>query len=142
MPYTIDRVDVWVGEMADRPGALAGVLDTLAKAGAHLEFVIARRAKTGTGLVFVAPLKGAGQSKAAKGMGLAKAPSLQSLRVAGPDKPGLGAQVTCALGEAGINLRGLSAANLAKKSVVYFAFDSREDSNKARRILKKVLRIK
>ena len=142
MPYTIDRVDVWVGAMKDRPGALAGILDALANAGANLEFVIARRDRKGTGLVFVAPIKGAGQCKAAKGVGLGKAPSLQSLRVAGPDKPGLGAQITCALAEAGINLRGLSAAAQAKKNVVYFAFDSREDSNKARRILKKLLRIK
>ena len=142
MPYTIDRVDVWVGAIKDRPGGVAEVMDALANAGANLEFVIARRDKKGTGLVFVAPLKGVSQTKSAKQVGLSKAESLQSLRVEGPDKPGLGSQITCALAEAGINLRGISAAALARKSVVYFAFDSRADSNKARQILKRVLRIK
>jgi hypothetical protein len=142
MPYTIDRVDVWAGAIKDRPGGMLKVLESLANAGANLEFVIARRKKKGTGLIFVAPLKGRKQTKAAKQKGLAKAESLQSLRVEGTDKAGLGARITCALAEAGLNVRGLSAAALGKKSVVYLAFDSRADSTKARKVLKKALRIK
>jgi hypothetical protein len=141
MPYTIDRVDVWAGTIKDRPGGVATVLDALAQAGANLEFVIARRDSPGTGVVFVAPLKGAAQLRAAKNLGLRKAETLQSLRVEGPDKPGLGAQIARALAEAGVNLRGVSAAALGKRCVVYFAFDSQSEANKARQVLK-TLKIK
>ena len=142
MAYKVDRVDVWAGPIKDRPGTAAKVLNGLADAGANLEFVIARRDKKGTGVIFLAPLKGAKQTKVAKALLLSKAESLQSLRLEGPDKPGLGAQITCALAEAGINLRGLSAAALGRRSVVYFAFDNRQDANKAKAVLKKVLRVK
>jgi hypothetical protein len=85
MPYTIDRVDVWAGTIKDQPGGVATVLDALAEVGTNLEFVIARRDAPGTGVVFVAPLKGAALLRAAKKLGLRKAETLQSLRVEGPD---------------------------------------------------------
>ena len=141
MAYTIDKVDVWAGSIKDKPGGLAAVLESLEWAGANLEFVIARRApeKKGQGVVFVAPLKGAAQFKAAKAAGMAMTDKLHSLRVAGPDKKGLGARITCVLAEAGVNLRGLSAAALGRKCVVYFAFDNGADAATARRVLKKTL---
>lgn len=142
MPYTVSRVDVWAGSIVDKPGGVAKVLDGLAAAGANLEFVIARRDKPKKGVVFVAPLKGAAQARAAKKLRLAKADSLQSVRVEGPDKAGLGAQITCALAEAGVNLRGISAAALGRRSVVYFAFDSKKDATAAVRVLKKALKAK
>jgi len=141
MSYVIAKVDVWVGPMEDRPGSLAGILDSLGQAKANLEFVIARRApeKPGTGVVFLAPLKGAAQLKAAKADGLKKSASLHSLRLEGPDKAGIGAMITRALAQANINLRGLSAAALGRRCVVYFAFDTAEDADKARRVLKSAL---
>ena len=144
MPYTVDKVDVWAGTIVDQPGGLAIVLDALEAAGANLEFVIARRRpeKPGKGVVFVAPLKGAAQSRVAKKAKLSKSKSLHSLRVEGPDKPGLGAKMTCALAEAGVSLRGLSAAALGRRCVVYFAFDNGADAAKARRVLGKTLPVK
>ena len=142
MAYTIDRVDVWAGSIRDRPGGVAAVLDTLAQAGANLEFVIGRRDKKNTGVVFLAPLKGAAQLRAARKLRLKKAVTLQSLRVAGPDKPGLGAHIACVLADAGINLRGISAAAIGRRCVVYFAFDSKADATQARRVLKNALPVK
>jgi len=139
MAYTIDRVNVWAGAIEDRPGGVAGVLGILAQAGANLEFVIARRDQPGTGVVFVSPLKGAAQTNAAKKAGLSKAISLHSVRVEGPDKRGLGAEMTRAIASAGINMRGMSAAALGRRSVVYFAFDNLDEANKARRVLKRLL---
>ena len=57
MAYTIKRVDVWAGEIADRPGGLAEKLSALSDAGANFEFLISRRApdKPGSGVVFLAP---------------------------------------------------------------------------------------
>jgi hypothetical protein len=44
--------------------------------------------------------------------------------------------MTAALAQAGINLRGLSAAVVGKEFVAYFAFDKPSDGSKAARILK------
>jgi hypothetical protein len=131
---------VWAGSIEDRPGGLAKKLAALAEAGAQLEFVIARRAseKPGTGVVFLTPLTGAAQIRAAKRVGLAKTKSLHSLRVEGPDQPGLGAKMTEALAQAGVNLRGLSAAAIGRRCVVHLALDSAADAAKATRLLKRL----
>jgi len=136
----VTRADVWAGSIEDRPGGLAGKLAALAEAGAQLEFVIARRApqKPGTGVVFLTPLTGAAQIRAAKKAGLEKTKGLHSLRVEGPDQPGLGAKMTQALAQAGINLRGLSAAAIGRRCVVHLALDSAADAAKAARLLKRL----
>jgi hypothetical protein len=112
----------------------------LGNARANLEFVIARRDTPGNAVVFIAPLKGGAQIRAAKKAGLAKTASLHSLRLEGPDRRGLGALITLALADAGINLRGLSAAALGRRHVTYFAFDSAEDARRAGPILKKAVK--
>jgi len=140
MKLKVTRVDVWAAGILDKPGSLAGKLAPLAAAGANLEFVIARRApeKPGTGVVFVTPVKGAAQLRAAKRAGFRKARSLHSVRIEGQDRPGLGAKLTGALADARINLRGLSAAAIAKRCVVHVAFDTSADAAKAASILKKI----
>jgi hypothetical protein len=142
MAYSVKKVDVWAGEIADRPGGLAEKIQTLSNAGANLEFLIARRAadKPGTGVVFVTPIKGAKQKSAAQGTGFATTDTLHSVRVEGPDKAGLGAKMTKAIGDAGINLRGLSAAALGRRAVSYLAFDSAADADSAVSILRKALK--
>jgi hypothetical protein len=141
MAYAINKVDVWAGEIADRPGGLADTLEGLQDAGVNLEFLVARRApdKPGTGVVFVTPIKGAKQKSAAGTAGLQTTDSLHSVRVEGPDRPGLGSKMTRALAEAGINLRGISAAAMGRRAITYFAFDSAADANNAIRILRKTL---
>ena len=140
MKLDITRVDVWAASIKDKPGGLALKLDALARAGANLEFCIARRApkKPGTGVVFVTPIKGAGPTKAAKKAGFSKTKSLHALRVAATNRAGLGAELTGLLGDAGINLRGLSGAAIGKRAVLHLAFDSAAKAGKAMRLLKKV----
>jgi hypothetical protein len=140
MNFKVAKVDVWAGEIEDRPGTLAEKLEALENTGANLEFVIARRDQPGKSVVFLAPLKGAAQTRAAKQAGLAKAASLYSLRLEGPNRRGLGALITRALADAGINLRGLSAAALKRSHITYFAFDRAEDARRAGPILKKALK--
>jgi hypothetical protein len=142
MAYTVKKVEVWAGEIADRPGGLASTLTALQAAGSNIEFVVARRAaeKPGTGVVFVTPIKGAKQKAAAQQAGLSTSEGLHSVRVEGPDRAGLGAKMTDALGAAGINLRGISAAALGRQAVSYFAFDSEADADNAIRVLKKTLK--
>lgn len=138
MAYEVSKMDVWVGEIQDKPGALAEVLTALAEGGANLESLLARRQpdKPGTGVVFASPIKGAKAIKAAKAVGLHRSESLAALRVTGTNKVGVGAQLTKAIAEAGINLRGVQAAALGDQFVAYFAFDSAADANKALRALK------
>src|SRR3990172_10823485 len=122
MAYSVKKVDVWAGEVADRPGGLAATIAALTNAGANLEFLIARRApdKPGTGMVFVTPVRGAKQKAAAQGAGLSMSDSLHSVRVEGPDRAGLRAKITGALADAGINLRGVSGAAVGRRAVTYF----------------------
>ena len=140
MAYTIKMVDVWACDISNRPGTLAQNLKALAEAGASLEFVIARRVTDDTSRAFFAPIKGKKQQAAAAQAGLQKAEGMHTLRIEGPDKPGLGALLTYAIGDAGINLRGLSAAALGKRSVCYAAFSTPGDAQNAAKIAKKVLR--
>ncbi len=139
MAVTVSKVDVWVGEIEDRPGGLAEKLEAISDAGADLEFLIARRSpeKPGTGVVFLAPLSGAAQTRAAKKGGLSKAVGLRSLRLEAPNRPGLSAKIAQAVAAEGISMRGVSAAALGRRSVFYFAFDSDADARKAGRVLKK-----
>lgn len=141
MAYELSKVDVWVSEMENVPGGLAGVLEDLAASGVNLEFVVGRRQpdKPGKGLVFVAPIQGAAETRAAKKAGFSKAESMHSVRIIGPDKAGLGARMSTVVAEAGINLRGITAASIGKRCLVYFAFDSKEDAQKGMKVLKKLL---
>ena len=140
MKLDISRVAVWAAGIEDRPGGLAAKLEALAKAGVNLEFIIARRVpeKPGTGVVFLTPVEGSRQVKAAQEAGFAKAESLHGVRVAAGDKPGLAARLTASLADAGINLRGLSAAAIGKRAVFHLAFDTPEDAKKAVIALKKM----
>jgi hypothetical protein len=142
MAYTVKKVDVWAGEIADRPGGLASTLAAMNKAGANIEFVVARRApdKPGTGVVFLTPIKGVRQKTSAQQAGLATSQGLHSVRVEGPDRAGLGAKMTEALAGAGINLRGISAAALGRRAVSYLAFDSPADADSAVKVLKRALK--
>jgi hypothetical protein len=131
------KVDVWAAGLQDKPGALAKKLDALAQGGVNLQFVISRRLDKGKrGVVFVTPVQGAKQLRAAKAAGFRKSRSLQSIRVQASNRRGGLARITKALAAAGINLRGCSAAAFGDTGVAHFAFDRPADARKAMRILK------
>ena len=138
MKLEITREDVWAATIKDQPAGLAVKLEALAQAGSNLEFAIARRApkKPGTGVLFITPIKGARQIKAAKKAGFNKTKSMHALRIAATDKPGLAADISRRLADAGINLHGFSAAAIGKKAIFNIALDKAADINKARRSLK------
>lgn len=140
MKLTVSRTETWAATIEDRPGGLADKLAALAAAGANLEFIIARRApeRKGNGVVFVTPLRGAKQIKAAKAAGFQQTKSLHSLRIEGADQPGMGATLTQALAESGVNLRGFSAAALGQRFVTHLALDTAQDASKAAAVLKKL----
>ena len=139
MDPLVERVDVWAAAIQDRPGSLAELLTNLREAGADLQLIIARRApeKSGTGVVFVTPLQGDQEIRAASELGFNVTQSLHSIRVIGRDKPGIAAQLTRKLAEGGINLRGFVASVIGSQFVAYVGVDSLADTKKAMEILQR-----
>jgi len=136
----VQRVDTWAAAIKDKPGALAAKFKALSAAGANLEFVIARRSpeKRGAGVVFVTPIKGPKQSRAAGAVGFKKTKSLHTVRLEGVNKRGQDARLTQALADKGLNLRGLSAAAIGNKFVCHIAVDTEAAANNVARILRKL----
>ena len=133
----VERVDVWAATIEDRPGDLAHVLAELREAGADLQFIIARRAEPGKGVVFVTPLRGDREIAAAAQVGFNVAHTLHSVQVIGRDRPGIAAELTQKLADGGINLRGFSASVIGTQFLAYVAVDSLDDANKMIEILAK-----
>jgi hypothetical protein len=133
MDFRLNRVQVWSGEVEDEPGGVARLLEPLAEAGANLEFIWSRRteANPGKGLLFVTPVTGPVQTRAAQGVGLHKDNGVVLLRIDGRDRPGLGHILISCLAKAGINLRGMSMTALNGEFVAYVACDSPEDTARA-----------
>jgi hypothetical protein len=139
MALKVSKVDVWAADIEDKAGSVASKLDALADAGVNLQFAIARRTpeKPGHGVVFVTPVKGAKRIKAAREAGFSKTDSLHSVCVEGSDKLGRVSVLTKRCADAGINLRGVSAAALGRKCVIHLAFDTADDATNAMSKLRK-----
>lgn len=139
MSYRITPVEVWAGDIVNKPGMLARVLEALTNAGATLEFVIARRVTVNTSRVFVAPIQDEAHRQAAYEVGLMKAAGMHSVRIDGPDRDGISAEVTRAIADHGINLRGVSCSSSGGHAVMYFAFESQADAVSAAEALMPLL---
>jgi hypothetical protein len=137
MGFKLDRVHVWSVEVADAVGGVASKLAMLAQAGANLEYILTRRQpdKPGTGILYVAPVSGSVQVRAARAAGLSETHDPVVLRVEGDNEAGLAHRLTQQWALAGISLQGLTMSVLANKFVGYAAFDSVTDSNRAAKIL-------
>ena len=131
MNLVVERVDVWAAQIADEPGALANLLDVLQESGANLQSIIARRLpEPGKAVVYVAPLRGDREIAVAAQLGFNLTHSLHSMRVLGPNRPGIAAEITLKVAEAGINLRGFSASAIGDRFAAYFALDTVQDANR------------
>jgi len=140
MALKATKADVWAVSIEDRAGGMADKLEALAKAGANLEMVFARRTpeNPGNGMLFVTPVKGARATRAAQDAGMGKPQNIHSVRLEGGDKPGMGAKIARVLGDAGISVRGMSGIAIGKKFISYIACDSAEDQARALSALKKL----
>jgi hypothetical protein len=140
MDLIVERVDVWAATIKDEPGGLARLLTGLREAGADLDFIIARRSpdKPGTGVVFVTPLRGDAEIAAAGELGFNVTSSIHSVRAEGENKPGIAAELTGKIAEAGINLRGLSAAVIGTRFILYIGLSTVEEAEKAMDFLQQV----
>ena len=140
MSFKMDRVHVWACEVNDRPGGVAAKLSQLDKADADLDSGCARRLtdKPGHGMLFVAPLVGLEQQKAARAAGMHEVNDPIVMRVEGDNTAGLAHRLKHEWAIANINLHGAILTVLGTKFLGYITFDSVEDANKAARILAEI----
>ncbi len=140
MALKVTKVDVWAGDLIDAPGGLAVVLEQLSRGGESIEFQIARRSDKHVkiGKVFVTPVTSGKAKEAAGRAALRRATKLFTLRIEGGDKQGLGSKITRAIGNAGVNAKGVSAAVIGNKFVCYISFDSEQDADTAMATLKRL----
>lgn len=136
----VSKLTVWSVDLEDHSGAVAEKLQVLARAGADLQFVLARRKPDdpGKGILFVSPIQGKKQIEAARGAYFSETHEITALRIEGGNKAGLGHRLVHAVSDLGINLRGLMASVIGKKFVVFLAFDSGGDAEQGLRALRKV----
>jgi hypothetical protein len=137
MGFKLERVHIWAGEIADKPGGMASKLAPLAEAGANLAFILTRRVpeRPGTGIMFIAPITGPAQVRAARAAGLAESHEMVVLRVEGDNEAGLGFRLTQQWATSGISLQELAMSVLGTKFVGFAAFDNVSDANRAAQIL-------
>jgi hypothetical protein len=137
MGFKLERVHIWSGQIPDEAGAMARKLAPLAEAGANLEYIATRRIadKPGWGVLYIAPVTGPAQVRAARSAGLAEGHDAVVLRVEGDNEAGLGYRLTQQWATAGINLHGLTMAVVERKFVGFAAFETVSDANRAAQIL-------
>jgi hypothetical protein len=137
MGFKLDRVHVWSGEIADEAGGVAAKLALLAQASCNLEFIYTRRQadKPGTGILYIAPVTGPMQVRAARSAGLSETDNPVVLRVEGDNQAGLAHRLTQQWALAGLSLQGLMMSVIGNKFVGYASFDTVADSNRAAAIL-------
>ncbi len=137
MELMVENVDVWAASVKDEPGALSSTLAALRAVGADLDFVLARRTPEGPdcGVVFVTPLRGDAEIAAAATLGFSVTGKVHSVRIEGPNEPGIVADLTAKLADAGLNLRGLSGAVIGPQLMLYVGLDSAADADTAARVL-------
>src|SRR6266508_1982704 len=95
-------------------------------------WMFGRRApeEPGKGVVFVTPLQGDREIRAAADVGFNVTRRLHSVRITGRDQPGIAAELTQKLADGRINLRGFSASVIGTQFVAYVAVDTASDANK------------
>jgi len=133
MRFKMTKMDVWAATIDDQPGGLARTLRAVSDFGADLDCVLARREpdKKGKGVVFITPLKGHEQLDHVGDLGLHRATHLATLKIEGPDRPGLGAEIAKAIAEVGVNLHGLTATVVGRQFVCFASFDTVADRDRA-----------
>jgi hypothetical protein len=137
MSFKWDRVHVWSCEITDEPGSVAAKLSFLAQADANLEYIFTKRLpnKPGLGILYVAPVTGPAQVRAAKSAEMHEVDHPVVRRIEGDNETGLAHHLTQQWAIAGINLQGLTMAVMGGKFIGYAAFDTVNDANRAAQIL-------
>lgn len=138
MPVTVKKVALWRRELDNRPGALAGILEPLVRAGASFQIAMGYRfpGNETRAAVELAPIMGKKSAAAAAGAGLQPS-SIPTLIVTGDDRPGLGYALAQGMADGGINMAFLVAQVIGRKYSAIFGFESEADADRAVAIIKR-----
>ena len=97
-----------------------------------------RPEKPSEGVVFVTPLRGDRQIAAAAQLGFNVTHSIEAVRIEGDNRAGVAAEISEKLAAVGINLRGLSAAVIGPRFIIYIGLDATADAEKAIEVLNQI----
>ena len=138
MALSVKKINLWRGELEDKPGALAKVLAPLAAAGSNLRLVMGYRlgGTAGRAAVELFPVTSKKATAAASGAGLATV-STPALLVEGDDRPGLGHTIAQAIADAGIDVGYVVAQVAGKRYSAILGFSADADADKAVGLIKK-----
>lgn len=138
MPVTVKKVALWRRELDNRPGALAGILEPLVRAGASFQIAMGYRfpGNETRAAVELAPIMGKKSAAAAAAAGLQPS-SIPTLIVTGDDRPGLGYALAQGMADGGINMAFLVAQVIGRKYSAIFGFESEADADRAVAIIKR-----
>jgi hypothetical protein len=128
----IRKVTLWRTQVEHRPGALAELLDPLARAGADLEIVMGYRipGQKDRAVIEVAPVGNRKVARTAEASGLAPG-GAPTLLVLGDNRPGLANRIAGALAESGVNIAFLVAQVVGRRYSAVFGFENEADLDKA-----------
>jgi len=137
MAISIKKITLWRRDLDNRPGALARVLEPLARSGVDLQVCMGYRVpgQESTAIVELAPVVGGKAVKAARTAGLA-ASGIPTLIVTGDNRPGLGHDVARGVAAAGINMAFLMALVVGKRHSSVIGFETEADAKAAARLIK------
>jgi hypothetical protein len=138
MAVSVKGITLWRREVDNRPGALARVLEPLARAGADLKVLMAYRypGDEATAAIELYPVSGKKATAAAQAAGLA-ATSIPALLVQGDNRAGQAYAATRAIADAGINLNFFLAQVIGKKYSAVLGFETGADAQRASGLIKK-----
>jgi hypothetical protein len=142
MPATVKKIVLWREQVANRPGALAEVLEPLSAAGADLQVVMGYHEHgTQDAVIEMYPVSGRKVTQAAEGAGLAPS-AIPALLVSGDNRAGLAHRVAAALAEGRLNVGFLVAQVVGRKYSAVFGFETEAEADAAVKIIKKALAAK
>jgi hypothetical protein len=138
MAVRVKQISLWRSEVANRAGALAGMLGPIAEAGGNLKVVMGYRmpGEENRAAVEVYPVTGKRVTAAARSVGLSDS-GIPALLVDGDDRAGLGAAIARGVAGAGINMIFLMAQVVGRRYSAIIGFESASDAKKAAALVKR-----
>lgn len=138
MAISVKKAVLWRLEEEKRQGKLAQTLAPFATRGINLQLVMSYTfpAPEGKFACEVYPVTEEGAEEAAREAGLAPSPDVHGLVVEGDDHPGLGFEISRALGDAGIEVHFAMLTVVGNKFTGVFGFGSEKDVNESSEIIR------
>ena len=138
MPVTVKNITLWRRDLENTPGALATVLEPVARAGADLQVAMGYRipGQEDRAVIELAPVQGRRSTSAAEGAGLTPS-EIPTLVVEGDNRAGLGHRLAQEMGNAGINMAFLVALVVGRRYAGVFGFETQDDAKKAADIIRR-----